>query len=164
MTTSKMRLALEDGGARRGREPEQADVEPLTWAMAALAKQTLSGPDYARAVRTIHGVGRAVASFLQDFDVLLTPTMAIPPCRIGELALTNADVGAMMERLMATVGYTQLMNAAGNPAMSVPLYWNAEGLPIGTQFVGRFGDEGSLFRLAAQLEAVRPWWDRRPNA
>ena len=63
---------------------------------------------------------------------------------------------------MGSIGYTSLMNAAGNPAMSVPLFWSDAGLPIGVQFAARFGDEATLFRLAGQLEQARPWFDRRP--
>ena len=88
--------------------------------------------------------------------------MACPPCRLGELALTNTDTPALLDRLQSTIGFTQLMNVAGNPAMSVPLYWNGAGLPIGVQFAGRFGDEATLFRLGAQLERARPWFERRP--
>jgi Asp-tRNA(Asn)/Glu-tRNA(Gln) amidotransferase A subunit family amidase len=67
-----------------------------------------------------------------------------------------------MQRAVQFVPFTPLFNATGQPAMSVPLYWNADGLPIGTHFVGRFGDEATLFRLASQLESARPWQDRRP--
>ena len=81
---------------------------------------------------------------------------------LGELALTNPDTLALMETLKASIGYTQLMNAAGNPAMSVPLHWNGDGLPIGVQFASPFGDEATLFRLAAQLEQSRPWFEKRP--
>ena len=156
------RLALEDGAAEKGRELASADVEPMTWAMTSLVSTTTTAVDYARAVRTLHRAGRAVAGFMQDHDVLLTPTLATPPVEIGELALTNPDVAALLARLQQTTGFTQLFNATGNPAMSVPLHWNSGGLPIGVQFAGRFGDEATLFRLAAQLEAARPWFDRRP--
>jgi len=112
--------------------------------------------------KVIHGVTRQVESFLEDADVLLTPTMGIPPARLGELSLSNSDLVALLGRLMASTAFTQLFNVSGNPAMSVPLHWNAAGLPIGAHFAGRFGDEATLFRLATQLERARPWFDRRP--
>jgi Asp-tRNA(Asn)/Glu-tRNA(Gln) amidotransferase A subunit family amidase len=110
----------------------------------------------------IHGAGRRVAAFLDDVDLLLSPTMCIPPARLGELSLSTGDLMKMLGRLMASTGFTQLFNISGNPAMSVPLHWNAAGLPIGVQFAGRFGDEATLFRLAAELERARPWFERRP--
>jgi amidase/6-aminohexanoate-cyclic-dimer hydrolase len=162
IVAANTRAALEDGARAKGRELEQDDVEPMTWGMTALVSQTTSAVDYARAIRTIHAAGRRVAGFLQGFDLLLTPTMATPPAEIGELALTNPDAGVLLGRLQETIGYTQLFNATGNPAMSVPLHWNAAGLPVGVQFAARFGDEATLFRLAAQLEQAHPWFDRRP--
>ena len=77
-------------------------------------------------------------------------------------AFCNPDAGALMRKLMSCIGYTQLFNASGHPAMSVPLHWAPEGLPIGVQFAARFGDEATLFRLATQLEAARPWFSRTP--
>ena len=103
-----------------------------------------------------------MARFLERYDVILTPTLAAPPLELGRLALTNTDLEQLTRDITATVGFTQVFNAAGNPAMSVPLSWNADGLPIGVQFAGRFGDEATLFRLAGQLESARPWFDRRP--
>jgi Asp-tRNA(Asn)/Glu-tRNA(Gln) amidotransferase A subunit family amidase len=107
-------------------------------------------------------VGRRVAAFLEEVDLLLTPTMCTPPAQLGELSLSTSDLMALLRRLMASTGFTQLFNIAGNPAISVPLHWNAAGLPIGVQFAGRFGDEATLFRLAAELERARPWFERRP--
>jgi Asp-tRNA(Asn)/Glu-tRNA(Gln) amidotransferase A subunit family amidase len=69
----------------------------------------------------------------------------------------------VQDRTWVTIGYTQLFNVSGNPAMSLPLFWNRERLPIGIQFAGGFGNEGTLFRLAAQLEETRPWTARRPT-
>jgi amidase/6-aminohexanoate-cyclic-dimer hydrolase len=79
------------------------------------------------------------------------------------VALTRTDVPGLMADLSRTVAFTQLFNASGNPAMSVPLAWSASGLPIGVQFAGRFGDEATLFRLAAQLEVEAPWFSKRPE-
>jgi Asp-tRNA(Asn)/Glu-tRNA(Gln) amidotransferase A subunit family amidase len=161
---ANVQAAIDGRAAELGRavEPER-DVEPITWATARAAAQQRPA-DYVRATRVIHATGRAVAAFFESFDVLLSPTMAAPPQPIGALSLRHADSTSYAANLAKTIGFTQLMNVAGNPAMSVPLFWSADGLPIGVQFAGRFGDEATLFRLAGQLEAARPWQQRRPEA
>ena len=105
----------------------------------------------------------AMVKFLSKYDVLLTPTLGRPPLKIGELdqSLPLEQVSAL---LSSYVAYTPLANATGQPAMSVPLYWNADGLPIGSHFFGRHYDEVTLLRLAAQLEQARPWSKRLPPA
>jgi Asp-tRNA(Asn)/Glu-tRNA(Gln) amidotransferase A subunit family amidase len=108
-------------------------------------------------------MGRQVEHFLQDYDMILSPTMGAPPEKLGILSLSNPDLPELVPALLTSVGYTQVFNASGHPAMSVPLHWNSDGLPIGIQFASRLGDEGALFRLAGQLEAARPWADRRPK-
>jgi amidase len=127
-----------------------------------LAK-TLSAADYARAIHTVHRTGRAVARFLERYDVLVTPTMAKPPHPLGVLSLSSPDSAAFTAARSASVGFTSLFNSSGHPAMSVPLAMSRSGLPLGVQFVARFGDEATLFRLASQLEAAAPWKDRRPR-
>ncbi len=144
-----------------GRELREDDLEPATRVMFQAAAG-VEAAEYARSIRVIHALGRQVSRFLLDRDLILTPTLATPPVPLGRLALSNPDVPAFLKDLLQTVGYTQLLNASGHPAMSVPLFWNAAGLPIGAHFVARFGDEATLFRLAAQLEAARPWSPRRP--
>ncbi|MBN1227957.1 MAG: 6-aminohexanoate-cyclic-dimer hydrolase, partial [Deltaproteobacteria bacterium] len=126
---------------------------------------------------------RAMGRFHETYDLYLTPTTASPPVRIGELqpkpaerallALVNSMglgkvlklsgiVDTLAVQSLSKTPFTQLANFTGQPAMSVPLHWTAEGLPCGVQFIGRFGDEATLFRLAAQLEQAQPWFDRRP--
>ena len=97
-----------------------------------------------------------------EFDVWLSPTLAEPPLPLGTLDAPPDQPVFPLLRAGAYVPFTPIANFTGQPAMSVPLHWNDEGLPIGTQFLGRFGDEATLFRLAAQLEAARPWAQRRP--
>ena len=95
--------------------------------------------------------------------MLLTPTLSTPPVELGEIVSTPEEPLRALERGGPTVAYAGVVaNMTGHPAMSVPLFWNGDGLPIGVHFLGRFGDEATLFRLAAQLETARPWLGRRP--
>ena len=135
--------------------------EPVTWGLHEMAKQ-LTAADYLLALRQIQQASRQIAQFFEKHDVWLTPTLAWPPARIGEFATTYEEPLAGFFRAAEFAPFTPLINATGQPAMSVPLFWNAEGLPIGAHFVGRFGDEATLFRLAAQLEEARPWMGRKP--
>ena len=152
---------LEDRARALGRELAAGDVEPGTWLVAS-GGRARDAVAYVRALRTIHRLGRELARFLARYDVLLTPTLATPPVRLGVLSLSNPNPGESLGTLFQSVGFTQLANATGNPAMSVPLHWDADGLPIGVQFIARMDDEATLFRLAAQLEEARPWFERRP--
>ena len=144
-----------------GRTVTRETVEALTWALAEAGRQR-SGADYLTAIQMLQEVGRAVAGFMRDWDVWLTPVVAEPPPPLGTFDSTPDDPLAGFLRSAQFVPFTPIANATGQPAMSVPLYWNAAGLPIGTHFMGRVGDEATLFRLASQLESARPWTDRRP--
>jgi amidase/6-aminohexanoate-cyclic-dimer hydrolase len=161
IVAANVRAALETRAAALGRDLSPADVETMTWRTAAYGREATAA-DYARAIQVLHRTGRAVGRFFTRYDVLVTPTMCRPPHRLGELDMMTDDVDRYVEVLSGTIAFTSLFNASGNPAMSVPLHWSPDGLPIGVQFVAPFGDEAGLFRLAAQLEAAQPWRDRRP--
>ncbi len=161
IVASSLLSSLEQRAAQLGRELQQDDVEPGTWLLASVGRG-IRGADYPAGVRGIHAIGRQLGRFLQDFDLLLSPTMATPPLPLGALALDRADLAAQLRDLNQTVGFTQLFNAAGTPAISLPLFWNDAGLPIGVQLCGAMGDEAVLLRVAAQCEEARPWFDRRP--
>jgi Asp-tRNA(Asn)/Glu-tRNA(Gln) amidotransferase A subunit family amidase len=162
IVAANIRALLANRAAALGRTLTADDVEPMTWSVADLARQ-YSAADYANAITRIHSVGRVVGQFFLDYDILLTPTMCAPPPRLGVVSPSNPDDEAYVTAINRGIGFTSLFNAAGNPAMSVPLHWTASGLPIGVQFVAPFGDEAALFRLAAQLEQAKPWKDRRPS-
>ncbi len=136
-------------------------VEPLTWGLYELSRAN-DAADFLIATQTIHRVSRVVASFFEKYDILLTPTLARPPLPLGALNPEPDNPIAGFIKSGTYSAFTPLYNATGQPAMSVPLFWNAGGLPVGVHFAGRFGDEATLFRLAAQLEQARPWRDRRP--
>ena len=138
----------------------EADRRKRVAAMVQLAENR-SAADYVAATRMLHATGRALAEHMTRYDVILSPTMAAPPQPLGVLSLSNPDRGEQTRALLQTTGYTQLGNITGNPAMSVPLHWNSDGLPIGIQFMGRIDDEATLYRLAGQLEREQPWWGRR---
>jgi len=142
-------------------KPTPEQFERFTWNLAELGRRVTSS-EYLLAVQALQLVGREIARFQQTYDVWLTPTLAEPPVPLGTMSTAVDDPMPTLMRAEAFVPFTPLCNASGQPAMSVPLFWNEAGVPIGTHFVGRFGDEATLFRLAAQLEAARPWANRRP--
>lgn len=164
-----------------GIKPRAQDYEPGTWILALIGWKT-SAAELVAAQLDIQRNQRQVAAFFEEYDAFVTPTLAQPPAHIGELAISAAEsaqigllrrlplkgllnfaMDKMGEGKLSYTPNTQLFNQTGQPAMSVPLYWNDAGLPIGTQIVGRFGDEATLFRLAAQLEEARPWADKSPS-
>lgn len=144
-----------------GRTPRQDLFEPLTWALYEKGHHT-TGSEYLMSQTILQQISRHIARFFEEYDIWLTPTLAEPPLPLGSFAEAPDNPMKGFYRAVDFVPFTPIANTTGQPAMSVPLYWNKEGLPVGTHFFGRFGDEGALFRLAAQLEAARPWADRRP--
>jgi amidase len=144
-----------------GKEATAEYFEPLTWALREMGLG-VSGVDYALALSYLQSASRQVARFFTQYDLLLTPTLAEPPVTLGTFDASADNPLGPMFRAGAFVPFTPIANITGQPAMSVPLYWNAENLPLGSHFIGRFGDEATLFRLAAQLEAAHPWAHRRP--
>jgi len=168
--------------ALRGRPAKRTDFEVGTWLTVLLARAQ-SAQDLCLAVKELQAISRRLAAFFEDWDVLLTPTLAQPPPLIGELKPKGAEAAvqaliarfglsalleqprvldSLLDKIFNFLPFTPLANIAGVPSMSVPLYWNPAGLPIGACFTGRFGDEATLFRLAAELERARPWSKRLP--
>ncbi len=141
--------------------PTQDMFEPLTWALYEMGRQH-SASSYLLSLTFLQRVARDIARFFLKYDVLLTPTLSEPPVPLGTFDSPPENPLQGLRRAETFVPFTPICNATGQPAMSVPLYWNAQGLPVGVQFVGRCGDEATLFRLAAQLESARPWAGRRP--
>jgi Asp-tRNA(Asn)/Glu-tRNA(Gln) amidotransferase A subunit family amidase len=143
-----------------GHEPNADDVEAVTWAVHHRGLK-VSGVEYIEAIAAAHAAGRKIAAFLSSYDVILSTTLAGPPPKLGYFD-QNGDVQTFAERVTEYLSVTPLHNATGTPAMSVPLHWTADGLPVGVHFAGRYGEESTLLALAAQLETAQPWFDRAP--
>lgn len=144
-----------------GRAPKPEQVEPLTWALYEMGRQH-SASDYILALAALQNASRDIARFFEDYDIWLTPTLGEPPTLLGNFDSPPENPLLGFYRAAAFVPFTPICNITGQPAISMPLFWNEDGLPVGTHFVARFGDEATLFRLAAQLEEARPWDSRRP--
>jgi amidase len=137
-------------------------LEPINRWLAELAHETPS-PQHALAIMQLQRVARDVIAFWNDVDVLLTPTLAVPPVPIGwTFEDTDGSPELAFARQVLFTPFTAVINVTGQPAMSVPLHWSDDGLPIGVQLIGKPFAEATLFRLAAQLEQARPWLHRRP--
>jgi len=152
---------MDDWATVTGRTPTEDDFEALTWALAELGRRG-SGPEYLGAVATLQRTARGVARLMSRFDVLLSPTIAEPPALLGAFKAPEGNPLAGFMRAAGYVAFLTIANITGQPSMSVPLFWNDASLPIGVMFTGRFGDESTLFRLAAELEQARPWAKKVP--
>ena len=144
-----------------GKQPREEDFEILTWALYKMG-QEITATQYLTAISGMQMLARQIAGFHQTYDVWLTPTLGKPPVELGYLQSTTEDPMLGFTRAVDYVPFTPIQNVTGQPAMSVPLYWNDEGLPIGLHFVARYGEEATLFRLASQLEEARPWAGKVP--
>ena len=150
------------GAQVTGREPSEELVEPLSWTMWN-GVQRRTALDYLLARTRLAAFGRAIVRLWDDHDVVMTPALAERPVRIGEIDACSDDPWDDFRRSGRFTPYTALFNVTGQPAISVPLFHGDDGLPLGVQLAGRPADEATLLSLAAQLEAARPWAERRPE-
>jgi len=144
-----------------GRSAREDEFEPIDWRTLNAARG-YTAAQITSARMACDQAGRAFDLFFGKYDMLLSPTTAAPTPRLGVLSL-DQPWDDYVKAAMAASAFTSMFNISGNPAMSVPLFWNAAGLPVGVQFAAAFGAEARLLALAAQLEQAAPWKDRRPN-
>ncbi len=137
-----------------------SQLEPLNRMLAESARAT-SSVDYVKATARLRELSRRFVRFWDDYDLLLTPTLAQLPVEIG--AIASGEPADQFRKAAAFTPFTAVVNVTGLPAISLPLAWSDEGLPVGVQLIGRPADEATLFRLSAQLEQARPWRGRRPQ-
>ena len=149
------------GHPTAGRTARESEVERITWLTAKMGEK-ISAPDYVRATQTAHRLGRQMAAFHSEWDVLLTPGLASPAVKLGWLDMTMDDVDEYWRRVFAFSPFTVWFDLTGQPGLMLPLGWSSGGLPLAVQLVAPYGDEATLFRLGAQLEAARPWFGRKP--
>jgi amidase len=161
--TAGAAISVRGFGMLRGEPLDVAKLEPLTKEMVDLA-ETFSATDYLESVGFLQMLARGVVSMWSDVDVLITPTVAQPPLKIGALAPDEGQPAMqMLDKAGKWVPFTPVFNVTGQPAISLPLHQSPDGLPIGVQFVGPPAGEELLLSLAAQLEEARPWIARRPE-
>ncbi len=179
---AELRADIEEAARAAGKKVSVSDFDPASFGLGMLGK-AMSAEEYAAAARYLQTSARQVSRFCEDYDLLLTPTLSQPPVKVGALqpaasektliSLIGSFDGGGLLKMMGIIKplaaqtfefmpWTPVFNVTGQPAMSVPLYWNAENLPIGMHFVGKFGDEATLLRLAGQLEQAKPWAQKTP--
>ena len=137
-------------------------VEPFTWAFYEHGKK-FSGGDYLNVVSFFQQMTYEIAKFYKNYDLFLTPTLGEPPVPLKTFEPPKDDLMKAIDRIITFMPFTGIWNATGQPAMSIPLYWNSKKIPIGTQFIAKFGDESTLFNIAGQLEVIKPWKDQFPD-
>jgi amidase len=144
-----------------GRTPTEQDFEGLTWSLYQFGKQ-VTASQYLLSIAMLQMAARQVGRFHQTYDCWMTPTLGAPPLRLGTIDVNERDAMAGFAAVAEYLPFTPIQNATGQPAISLPLYWTSDGLPVGIMFSARLGDEATLFQLAGQLEEARPWRGRKP--
>jgi amidase len=144
-----------------GREPTRDLLEGLTWNLNELGTSMTAG-QYLLAVNILQRFSRDFAGFFEKYDLWLTPTLGLPPLRIGTVDLMSPAASLADETIVRFTHVNPLYNLSGQPAISLPLYWSRDGLPIGVLFGARFGGEATLFQIAGQIEQAEPWAGRKP--
>jgi amidase len=161
-TVEVLSVAGFDAAARTiGRPVGPEDVEPVTWSLIERGR-TVTGAEHAGDIETIRKFGRRIVELHSAYDVVITPTQPYPPRALGSYGMCDPDLDHYIGMIMPDMTFTLALNLSGQPAITLPLHWTRDGLPLGTQFAGRIGDEATLLRLASQLEVALPWRSRRP--
>ena len=147
-----------------GKNIKKDELEFMNWDDYQHGLENITGADLLVAQEEIQRFSRKIARWHNDggYDLLLSPTMRIPPSKLGAFEATSEAPQKWLDLTRSFISFTRIQNLTGQPAMSVPLLWNENSIPIGVQFAGRFGDEATLFRLAGQLEQTRPWSNKKP--
>lgn len=153
---------IETVSAARGRPPQEDEFEPVTW-QALQKAQGYRGIDYAHAIAAFNTEVRALARFFADYDLLVTPTAAVPAPKLGVMSTQTDDAMAFMAMVYSLCPFTAPFNGTGQPAISLPMHWSDDGLPVGVQLVARYAEDALLLRVAAKLEEAKPWFDKRPR-
>jgi amidase len=161
--TTQTTVAVDGLAKLTGRRVGPDTLEAVTLACYEDGKR-YSATDLLHAMENSNLVSRQMGRFFEEADILVTPTIGRPPARLGELDQDRPGLSAMewTRQVFTYCPFTPIFNSTGQPAISLPLHWTADGLPVGVQLVGRLGEEALLLQLATQLEAARPWAGRRP--
>lgn len=159
--SSSTAMLLDSFTMLSGRMVSEDDVEGLTWGVYRMGKE-VSASQYLMSIALLQMASRQVGRFHEQYDCWVTPTTGRPTLKLGVIDTSVKDAMAGMAPVLDYLPFTPIQNATGQPSMSLPLHWTADGLPLGVLLTGRLGDEVTLFRLAGQLEEARPWRGRHP--
>jgi amidase len=161
MLSANTQFELDYWGAKIGKTLTADDVEPHTWLVAEMGNM-VTAPRYVGAIDSIYALARRVSQWWDDFDLLLTPTIPEPPPLLGDIKESADEPMRALIRSSQIIPFVGGFNVTGQPAISLPLHWNEDGLPIGVQLVAAYGREDVLIRIASQIEEAQPWGERKP--
>jgi Asp-tRNA(Asn)/Glu-tRNA(Gln) amidotransferase A subunit family amidase len=161
IASTHLAVMLDEEARRRGSPIREVELETLTSLMYNAGRRN-SASDYVEAVQFVHSFCRTIGSVFRTYDVIMTSTLGSPPVQLGVINANASDLSNYSEVVLSFMPNTQLFNASGLPAASIPLAWSRAGVPIGIQFAANYGEEALLLQLATQLERACPWWSRRP--